>query len=76
MQVGRIEICGRVTLPHISIHYHPMPNDPKTRAALEELARSVILSGIGVSRKQDDDLIPCFDLEELNRRNMKVKRST
>lgn len=75
MQVGRIEICGSVTLPHISIRYHQMPTDPATRAALSELALSILLSGPGMQVSRNDDLSPCFDLEEMQRRNQAVKRS-
>lgn len=74
MQVGRIEICGSGTLPHISIHYYLMPTDPATRAALSELALNVLLSSPGVQVTRSDDLSPCFDLEEMQRRNQTVKR--
>lgn len=74
MQVGKIEICGRVTGPHISIRVCPMPSDQKTRQALEELALSVLLSGHGAKLIRNDDLVPCFDEEELRRRNAMKRR--
>ena len=76
MQMGRVEICGKVTLPYISIHFGPLPTNPTTLRALEELALSVLLSGHGAMVTRNDDLVPCFDVEELQRRNRVVKRSS
>ena len=74
MLVGKIEfsqgIQGSVTLPHISIRYFSHP----TKALTEE-GLSLLLSSFGAIVTRDDVLVPCFDLDEMTKRNMAKKRN-
>lgn len=64
MKVGKIEIWGSVTLPHMSIRYFSHP----TKALTEE-GLNLLLSSFGAVVTRDDVLVPCFDLDEMTKRN-------
>jgi hypothetical protein len=69
VRVGKIVICGSQTLPHMSIKFFSVPSK-----RLAEEGLSILLSTFGARLTRDDVLIPCFDLDELRRRNMEVVR--
>lgn len=77
MQMGRVEIWGKVTIPHISIHFHTMPEQlsAKDQQVLDECLVA-LLGSVGATLTRTDNLVPCFDLAELDRRNKSVRRST
>ena len=70
MQVGKIEIYGRVPLLHISIRYFSHPSK-----ALTEQGLKLLLSSFGTIVTRDDVLVPCFDLDEMTQRNLAKKRN-
>lgn len=74
MLVGKIEfakdISGSVTGTHMSIRYFSHPTKTLTEQGL-----SLLLSSFGVIVTRDDVLEPCFDLDEMTRRNTAKARS-
>ena len=74
MLVGKIvfgkDIQGSVTLQHMSIRYLTHPTK-----ALQEEGLSLLLSSFGARITRDDVLVPCFDLDEMTKRNNAKARS-
>ena len=74
MLVGKIVfgkgIQGSVTLQHISIRYLTHPTK-----ALTEQGLSLLLSSFGAIVTRDDVLVPCFDMDEMTKRNLAKARS-
>jgi hypothetical protein len=68
MKVGKIEIHGSGTLQHLSIRYYKTPSKAMTEDGL-----ALLLSSFGAKLTRDDLLQPCFDLDEMIRRNQAHK---
>jgi|HubBroStandDraft_4_1064222.scaffolds.fasta_scaffold04143_3 hypothetical protein len=64
MEVWRIDISGRQCLIYI-----PIPNPPSAEIGLE-----LLLAAFGATLTRTDDLVPCFDMDEMKRRNMQIKK--
>ena len=74
MLVGKVVfekgIYGSVTLPCISIRFFNHPTK-----ALQEEGLNLLLSSFGARITRDDILVPCFDLDEMTKRNNAKARS-
>jgi hypothetical protein len=68
VKVGKIVISGSGALSHISIRFFKHPD-----RAIKEQGLRLLLETFGARLTREDVLVPCFDLEEMTRRNRDVR---